>query len=444
MSQAPVAAPASSPERPRSGGFSPLEYRDPSPAPWLIHLLGVVNRAWMLPAVLKLRRFDLPKADEARLRAAVNPDTVAFLGPAHPEFLTDWMVDKELSRRVSPLMAHWASYEIVNMSPPLRAFWLANNLIANVPGGGGKAYSVRWARRGHGVLLHPEGTATWQAERISTLLPGLVDMARDAAAALAAETDTRPVYLVPIAWRLSFLGDARKGLVRDMARLEQGLGLASGDHLAVPERFAALLRSLLTRQCERLGLSAPVFATGAGDGYFAAQAHAIAELRLALAERYGALDEDLTRAQFQLRKAMRERAAADADGVRRDRGRLLEWMRLASFDPALYDRPRLTQERIAEVLKRTRSSLLTRGFRNALHNTIPVAAGPRIVRVRVAEPIRVLPMGHGARTAEEGRAQLLLLEHRTRLQRMVDTLARDSADREAVHAVRNPLHSGGA
>ena len=106
MSQAPVAAPASSPDRPRPGRFSPLEYRDPSPAPWLIHLLGVVNRAWMLPAVLKIRRFDLPQADEARLRAAVNPKTVAFLGPSHPEFLTDWMVDKEISRRVSPLMAH--------------------------------------------------------------------------------------------------------------------------------------------------------------------------------------------------------------------------------------------------------------------------------------------------------------------------------------------------
>jgi len=118
--------------------FSPLEYRDPSPRPWLIHLLGGVNRWFMLPVVLKLRRFDLPAPDLARLRAAVNPDTVAFLGPAHPEFLTDWLVDKELSRLASPLMAHWASYEIVNASSALRAFWLANNLIANVPGGGGK------------------------------------------------------------------------------------------------------------------------------------------------------------------------------------------------------------------------------------------------------------------------------------------------------------------
>jgi hypothetical protein len=402
--------------------------------------MSAVNRGFILPWLLKLHRFDLPPADAHRLRSAVNPGTVAFLGPSHPEFLTDWMVDKELSRRVSPLMAHWASYEIVNMSPPVRAFWLANNLIANVPGGGGKAYSVRWARRGHGVLLHPEGTATWQGERIGPLLPGLVDMARDAAGALAAERDPRPVHLVPVAWRLSFLGDARPGLARDMARIERGLGLPRGDRLAVPERFAALLRSLLVRQCERLGLSAPVFASGAGDGYFAAQAHAIAELRLSLAKRYGELDADLTRAQFQLRKAMRERATADAEGVRRDGGRLLELVRLASFDPALYDRPRLAQERVAEVLKRTRSSLLTRGLRNALHNTIPVAAGPRVVRVRVAEPIRVLPTEHGGADDDTVRAQLLL-EHRTRLQRIVDALTREFADREAVHAIRNPLHS---
>src|SRR5262245_66688926 len=87
------------------------------------------------------------------------------------------MVDKEVSRRVSPLMAHWASYEIVNAGPLARVFWLANNLIANVPGGGGKAYSMAWATRGHGVLLHPEGTATWQGERVASLLPGIVDMA---------------------------------------------------------------------------------------------------------------------------------------------------------------------------------------------------------------------------------------------------------------------------
>jgi len=424
----------------RSGDrrFSPLEYRDPSPAPWLIHAIGVVNRFGILPG-LKIRGFDLPDADLRRLRGAVNPGTAAFLGPVHPEFLTDWMVDKELSRRVSPFMAHWASYEIVNASPVARAFWLANNLIANVPGGGGKEYSVRWASRGHGVLLHPEGTATWQAERVAALLPGVVDMAWETAGRLAEANDPRPVYLVPVVWSIRFTGDARRGLSRDMRRVELGLGLPRGDRLAPRERFAALMRNLLVRQCERLGLARPDFQRR--GGYFAAQSAALEELRASLAERYGELDPDLTRAQFQIRKAMRERAAADPEGVRRDRERLLELLRLAGFDPAVYHRPRLAQERIAEVLKRTRSSLLTRGLRNVLHNTLPVAAGPRVAHVRVPEPIAV----HASWRADapEGGAEAraaLLIEHRGRLQRALDALGVELHGLRERFALPNPLN----
>ena len=439
MSERPAAerapADAGAPAR-----FSPLEYRDPAPDAWLIHLLGVVNRYAILPGLLKIKRFVLPEADLTRLRAAVNAGTAAFLGPVHPEFLTDWMVDKEVSRVCSPLMAHWASYEIVNASPLARAFWLANNLIANVPGGGGKAYSVEWARRGHGVLLHPEGTATWQGERVSALLPGVVDMAWETAGRLRAAGESRPVFLVPVAWRLSFLGDARRGMARDMARLEQGLGLPSGRSLAFEERFAALLRNLLSHQCERLGLSAPRL--DAPGGYFPAQSSALAELRASLAQRYGELDADVTRAQFQLRKAMRERGKTDPEGVRRDRARLLELMRLASLDPALYDRPVLAQERVAEILKRTRSSLLTRGVANGLHNTVPVAAAAREVHVRVPEPVAVhsvwsdtLPDGGAA-----ARDALLAL-HRERLQKALDEMGRELAPHAERFAIRNPLKS---
>ena len=438
MSERPAAGRASAAPR---AAFSPLEYRDPVPQAWLIHLLGAVNRFAILPGLLKLRRFELPAADRERLRAAVNKGTAAFLGPVHPEFLTDWMVDKEISRLCSPLMAHWASYEIVNASPLARAFWLANNLIANVPGGGGKAYSMEWARRGHGVLLHPEGTATWQGERVSALLPGLVDMAWETAGRLRAAGESRPVHLVPVAWRLSFLGDARAGMGRDMARLEQGLGLPRGEREPFEERFAALLRNLLARQCERLSL--PAARLDDPGGYFAAQAATLAALRASLAERYGELDPDVTRAQFQLRKAMRERGKSDPEAVRRDRARLLELMRLASLDPQLYDRPRLAQERVAEVLKRTRSSLLTRGFRNALHNTVPVAAAAREVHVRVPEPVAVhtvwsdsLPDGGAA-----ARDALLAL-HRERLQSALDALGRELASREERFSIRNPLHTG--
>src|SRR5262249_22693952 len=150
----------------------------------------------------------------------------------------------------------------------------------------------------------------------------------------------------------------------------------------------------------------------------------IDELRRDLASRYGELDEDLVRAQFQLRRAMRERAASDADGVRRDRGRLAELQRLANLDPSLYDRPRLEQGRVAEVLKRTRSLVLTRGFGNALHNRVPVAAGPRSVHVRVAEPIAV---GHAS--AGDADRAALLAEHRRRLQAIVDGLSAELAPR---------------
>lgn len=422
--------------------FSPLEYRDPAPSPWLVALLGVVNRHLVLGGLLRFRGVVLPEADRARLLAAVNRDTVAFLGPAHPEFLTDWMIDKELSCVTSPLMAHWASYEIVNATPTVRAFWLANNLIANVPGGGGKAYSVRWALAGHGVLLHPEGTATWQGERVSTLLPGLVDMAWEAAATLAQQGDARPVHMVPLVWRLVFTTRAHEALSRDLGDLARRVGVTapSGD---LPARFAALMPALLARQCRRLGLEAPTARTR--HDYFTAQASVIRQLRATLAERYGALDEDLTRAQFQLRKAMRERTAHDPAGVRADRAMLFELQRLANFDPALYDHEHLDQERIAEVLKRMRGTLLTTRFGDVLRNTLPVAVAPRRVHVRVAEPITVhTAFATCAPGQEEATRAALLALHRERLQSALDALGAELAAETRPHALPNPLWSGGA
>lgn len=423
--------------------FDPRVYRDPAPVPWIIRLLGPVNRHVMLGPLLRLRSFDLPAADLARLRAAVNPGTAAFLGPNHPEFLTDWLVDKEISRRASPLMAHWASYEIVNGSPLAQRFWLANNLIANAPGGDGKAYSVRWALAGHGVLLHPEGTATWQAERVGPLLPGIVDMAWDAARALRERGEARPVYVVPLVWRLRFLADPSAGLHREMAHVERELGLPAGGG-AVEARFAALLGALLASQCRRLGLPAPAIDPAApGAAYFPAQAAALVALRESLAAVHGPLDTDPTRAQHRLRKSIRVLAKSDPDGARRDRGRLAEMQRLHGFDPELYDRPALAPERLAEVLKRIRSALVTRGFANALHNTVPVGVAPRAVHVRVPEPFAVHEALAAAGDEAEARAALLAALH-ARLQRGVDDLREAFAEQDRARALPNPLHSGAA
>jgi len=149
------------------------------------------------------------------------------------------------------------------------------------------------------------------------------------------------------------------------------------------------------------------------------------------------------RAQFQLRRAMREREAADPEGVRRDRARVREWQRLVSLDPALYDRPRLEPERVAEVLKRTRSSLLTRGLANTLHNLVPVAAAPRTVHVRVAESIAVHEAWRdGTSEATADARAALLAEHRSRLQSALDRLGLEHAPAGAARSWPNLLHRG--
>jgi hypothetical protein len=418
--------------------FDPLAYRDPTPAPWLIRAIGPVNRHLMLLGLLRLSGFRLPAADLARLRAAVNPGTAAFLAPNHPEFMTDWLIDKEISRLVSPLMAHWASYEIVNGSPLAQRFWLANNLIANAPGGGGKAYSVRWALAGHGVLLHPEGTATWQGDRVGRLLPGAVDMAWDAAALAGGAGSARPVWLVPLAWKLHFTGDAAPGLRREMAHIGRALDVACGDD-AVERCFAQLIGGVLRSQCARLGL--PPVSGEPGPRYFAEQGATLAAIRERLAARHGPLDADVARAQHVLRRSIRTLAATDPDAARTDRALLAELQRLESFDPALYGVPTLTQERIAETLKRTRSSLVGRGTGNALHNLLPIAVAPRVAHVRVPEPLDVRAAQAAGGDAEVARAALLAAL-RERLQGAVNAINGAIAPLVDRWRRANPLHDG--
>jgi hypothetical protein len=96
--------------------FDRLAYREPRPSPFLIHALGIANRFVVLPGIVRLHAIDFPRAEAARLRASVTTRPT-FLAPNHPEFMTDWLIDKEISRRVAPLMAHWASYEVVNIHP---------------------------------------------------------------------------------------------------------------------------------------------------------------------------------------------------------------------------------------------------------------------------------------------------------------------------------------
>lgn len=370
--------------------MSALPYRDPSPSPTLIRLLGSLNRHVILPRLLRVSRLDIPAADLTRLRAAVNPDTAAFMAPGHPEFMTDWMIDKELSRRCAPLVASWAAQDIVNASPLAQRFWLANGLVANTPGGGGKVYSIRSARAGRGVLLHPEGAVNWQAERIWPLHPGAIDMAMRLAQALAAEHDSRPVFVVPMVWRLTFTADVSRKLVGEMQHIESARGLTVWPSKHPAERLASLLAALLMQRAHLLGLRRPDLTRAPADGrYFAAQALIQSEIRARLSETYGPLSDDVTQTLRTIQRGIRRSAHLEPERAARDRGLMMELHRLSRIDPALYGNETLAQEQIAEILKATRASLVTTGVFNRLHNFMPRAVAPRIAHIRVAAPMDI-------------------------------------------------------
>src|ERR1700712_3032772 len=83
------------------------EWRAPTPNSALMWALGILNRWVFLKGLPVLRRIpivrdlpfvhgyfwiravDFPAIDRSNLNRAVNRETVAFMGPNHPEFGTD-------------------------------------------------------------------------------------------------------------------------------------------------------------------------------------------------------------------------------------------------------------------------------------------------------------------------------------------------------------------
>jgi hypothetical protein len=380
--------------------------------------LGFVNRWFILRGLPFLRRvpglrdlpgirgylrirLDLPDDDRARLARAVNPSTAAFIGPNHPEFGADWMIDKELSTLVAPIMASWAAHEIVFSAP---RFWRANNLVSNSGGDEAMEYSIAWAIAGRGVLLHPEGSVRWTSNKVHALFSGIAEMATETARRLADRGSNRPVYIVPIVWKLRYVGNVRAAMHRDITRIEVALGLPRGDSTNIALRFQALQDNILALQAERFGYSGE--ATKRLDFFDRQDAfrqwlvddlesrYAI-EPSDSIDRRIRRLERAIRAERSQLREAPESpespETMARAAQVRDDVARADEAMRLGGFTRDVYATPQLSQEQIAESLKRLRAALLRRGTANVLHNYLPRPYGARVAHVRVPEPILIDP-----------------------------------------------------
>lgn len=345
-----------------------------------------------------LRGIDLPDPDRERLQRAVNPGTAAFIGPNHPEFGFDWMMDKEISTLVAPRMASWASGEIVHSAP---GFWLRNNLVSNTGGEAAMQYSVERALAGDGVLLHPEGSVHWTADKVHPLFNGIVDMACEAAR--RAGPDGKPVYIVPIVWRLRYVTDVDQAMHREMGLIERYLGVVESGSPNLSERFRALQENILLRQMHVFGFE-PGWVNGLD---FFARQNAFRDWLIEDLETRYTIDrcESVERLLARFKRAIPRQ-------MKSDRAKVEEAIRLGGFSRDVYACKPLTQEQMAESLKRHRATLVRRGWRNALHNFLPTPLGPRVAHVRVPEPILV-DAGRATREGTAyGRALLNMLHDR--------------------------------
>ncbi len=423
----------------------------PKPSPWLIKALVPVNRVLCLGGVpglrslpvigrlpgirglADIRSIDLPEADEARLRGSLAPENATFVTPNHPEFFTDWMLDKELLARTGPLAACWATNGIVNgMGALAQKFWLKNNLIAQIPGAGGgpaKAHSVAWAAKGHGVLLHPEGTVGWHGDKIGRLYPGAVEMAAEAYAMIRGSGGQGRALVQPIVWKLVFLSDATDGLDRELRHVEQQLDLAMRS-APLAERILGAYRGLLERAAQKWGVPLPkdetfdrqqrYVLTGLGDRLRTALAFDVAT------DLAGDADPE-PRMRPLVRAA--ERALRQPDGVTGDKREAVKGLaedvrKSLRFRPCLYPEAELTQEHLAENIKRLRGDYCSKTFADRFDKLVPRPAAPRIAHIRVPEAVDVGAMLGPAEALAESNVDDLVASLKVRMQAALDAINR--------------------
>ncbi|RWC64321.1 hypothetical protein [Mesorhizobium sp.] len=376
----------------------------PRPNPALIRAMTSVNRIVMLRGipgfrdllpfnrlaglrgVANVRHIDFPHTDLERLNASCGAGKATFITPNHPEFFTDWMIDKEIVSQVSPLTASWATNGVVNgLGRLMQKFWLANNLIAQIPGNSGaaKEHSVAWALKGHGVLLHPEGGVGWHANIVAPLLPGAVEMGLEALKRGRATDPDFMVWIAPVVWKLAFTRNVEAALAKECAYVEKSLKIERESTNTLPQRIHHVYSTLLARDEAVCGTP-----SNAGATYTERQQALFAELSRRLGKSISS-DADVTDTAELLRRSRRwqRENTGDADGQKQIRKLADTIQRLQRVGSWASANPRITQEEIAEHLKRIRNDYCRGGLRDTMNRFIPQPAGPRCAHIRVPEPL---------------------------------------------------------
>lgn len=343
-----------------------------------------MNDRLVLPHVARIGAIHLPPADAERLRTALRGPTV--ICPNHPEFFTDWMLDKWLGSRFAPLAANWADPDIVNgMGRAARSFWLANNLVAAVRGDELERaldYSADQLARGHAALIHPEGEVNWDNEALGVLKSGCLQIAQRGAALAG-----RDACVVPVAWFIRFGEDATPGLQAELDYVQTRLGFRSERLQGPAERMAELYTALLEREASRYELDTGKAGQPFLERFDIALGSALAALSDHWSERISVVAGDTPwETGRNWIRAVRKRRADLPRELLHQVGTLERMLRLL---PARGDKTHLTQEQVGERVKRLRADWLTRGLRDQLSRFVPRAAASREVFMSVGEPVVV-------------------------------------------------------
>jgi hypothetical protein len=388
----------------------------PRPSQWLIRAMTPVNRAFMLKGFLGLRgvcdirTIDFPESEQAKLASVCGEGKATFITPNHPEFFTDWMLDKEISARLCPRAAFWATNGVVNgLGSLAQKFWLANNLIAQIPGNSEAAreHSVDWALQGKVVLLHAEGAVGWHSNYVAPLMPGAVEMASEALKRGRATDPGFQAFVAPVVWKLVFDRDVEAGLLRECAYVEGRLRIEPGEGLSLPERVYRLYETLLERDENDLGIEPKPDASFAGR-------HGL--LLKAICERLAgllALDKQPVEPSQLLRLARRKlrenKTDPGAPQIKSAIDRLSLNLRLGAY---AFEGETVTQEELAEHIKRIRNDYCKGTLRDTLNRYVPRPAGTRTAIIRMPEPIAVHEF--------EGTVEEALVLLRGRMQEAID------------------------
>lgn len=347
--------------------------------------LGWLNDRFILPRIARVLAIRVPPEDAARLRAASEQPFV--LCPNHPEYFTDWMLDKWLTSRFAPRAACWADPQVVNgMGRAMRWFWLSNGLVAAVRGAEVEhalAYSARCLAGGHGALVHPEGEVNWDNEALGTMRSGAVRIAMSGAALAG-----RPALIVTLAWFIRFREDATPGLQRELDYVEGRLRVHAPRLAGPAQRLAVLYATLLEREAEQFGIELGPREDGFAHRFERGLLDALRKLAETWPQYRPAAEAAEPEAAARAWRSASRKLVEPAPEFLAQIRVLDKMLRLV---PAGVGEPTVTQEQVSERVKRLRLDWLRGTLRDDVTRFVPHAAARRDVFIRIGEPLAVGP-----------------------------------------------------